>query len=88
MPVKPGSTMSTAASTDSAANPPSPARPGDWLDNHYERWRADDAARGRLAEARTALAIDTAARERMHSVEHEYHTVQHDMGRHGPSFGR
>ena len=64
------------------------SQPGDWLDNHYERWRADDAALGRLAEARTALAIDTAARERMHSVEHEYHTVQHDMGRHGPSFGR
>ena len=60
------------------------SQPGDWLDNHYERWRADDAALGRLAEALTALAIDTAARERMHSLEHEYHpssTTWADTGR-------
>jgi endonuclease/exonuclease/phosphatase (EEP) superfamily protein YafD len=63
-----------------------------WLECQHDRWRADDAAETtafqRIAELRHALAIDAAARERMHAHERERDPLQHDMGRHGPSFGR
>jgi hypothetical protein len=63
-----------------------------WLERQRDRWHADDAAETsalqRITELRHALAIDAAARERMHTHERERDPLQHDMGRHGPSFGR
>ena len=66
------------------------AQPAGWLEQQHERWRTDDAAetavRHRAAELRHAL--DTAARERLHTHHYEHHPMQHDAGRQGPDFGR
>ena len=63
-----------------------------WLERQRDRWHADDAAETsalqRITELRHALAIDDAARERMHTHEREPDPFQHDMGRHGPRLGR
>lgn len=63
-----------------------------WLERQHDRWHVDDAAETtalqRITELRHALAIDAAARERMHTHERERDPFQHDTGRHGPSFGR
>ena len=78
---------------DSLSHEPAIAsQPPGWLDRQHERWRPDDTAEAaalkRLTEMRSALAIDAAACERMHGLEHEHRPGQHDMDRHGPSFGR
>jgi hypothetical protein len=71
------------------------AQPEGWLATEHQRWQADDAAETatlqRLTALRGALAVDAAARERLHRhshERHEHHSVQHDMERHGPDFGR
>ncbi len=76
-----------------AHEPTITAQPEGWLERKHENWRADDAAERatlrRITELGNALAIDTAARERLHgSYTHERHSMQHDLGHHGPSFGR
>jgi hypothetical protein len=68
------------------------AQPPGWLQTQHERWKADDAAEAAslqpLTDPLSHLAIDAAGRERLHSPTYEHHATQHDMGRHGPSFGR
>jgi exodeoxyribonuclease V alpha subunit len=71
-----------------ALEPAVAAQPSGWLESEHEQWRAETAALMRIVELRNALAIDAAARERMHSHAHEQYPMQHDMGREGPSFGR
>src|SRR5262249_22851101 len=70
------------------------ARPDGWLDQQHEQWRgevaAERAALRRSAELRNARAIGAVAHERLqhnHAYEH-HHSMQHDMGREGPSLGR
>jgi exodeoxyribonuclease V alpha subunit len=76
-----------------AHEPAITAQPAGWLERQHDQWQADDhaeqaAARG-IAELRSALAADAAARDRLHnSYTHEHHGYGRDAGREGPSFGR
>jgi hypothetical protein len=65
-------------------------QPPGWLERQREHWQADDAAeaaaRRRLTEVASALAVDAGAHQRLHAPRH--HAARHDTGRHGPSIGR